>query len=207
MLALSMPRPNWFFALPLNGDFVLNLPPPPVGFRCYQPEDIHLTLAFLGGCGETAALRALAVLDAALADASPAPFAVSLAGVVPMGSRRAYSALSALLEVGRHEVEAFISTQRDALSDAALVRREQRAPKAHVTIARPRPRATDAERRDGLAWAAGLDLRAIHGTLDRISLYTWHDDRKERLFRVVAERRFAGPEARSYATQEPRGQK
>src|SRR6187397_318046 len=59
----AMPRPNWFFAFPIDGRFVLDLPAPPPALRPFHPDDVHLTLAFLGGCGEEAALAALAALD------------------------------------------------------------------------------------------------------------------------------------------------
>src|SRR5690606_13326612 len=42
----SSMRPNWFFAFPLDGAFVLDLPKVPRGFRRYHPADVHLTLAF-----------------------------------------------------------------------------------------------------------------------------------------------------------------
>lgn len=185
-----MPRPNWFFAFPLDGSFLLELPELPANFRRFHPQDVHLTLAFLGGCDEPGAVRALSELDRRLESAPLSPMAVSLAEVVPMGgSRRNYSALSALLALGRAEASASISALRDLLTQAAAGRTEKRPPKPHVTLARPRSRATEANREAGLAWAASLDLETVHARLDRIALYTWHETRQERLFRIVAERR------------------
>jgi 2'-5' RNA ligase len=183
-----MPRANWFFAFPLPGAFVLELPPLPRYFRRFHPEDVHLTLAFLGGCGDAAAERALAALDEALSSSPRTSIEVSLGEVVPMGPHRKYSALSALLERGRAEASACIFGLRDVLTEAALGRREQRPVKPHVSIARPRGRATDADRAAGLAWAAQLELRGVAARLDRIALYTWNDSRHERLFKIVAER-------------------
>jgi 2'-5' RNA ligase len=183
-----MARPNWFFAFPLDGRFVLELPELPPGFRRYQPEDVHLTLAFLGGCGEAAAQRALQALDERLLALDLPAIEISLGRVEAMGSRRAYSALSALLDRGRTEAEARIAALRDALTESANGRRERRKPKAHVTLARPRHRATEEQRRAGLAWAGALDLRAVQARLDRIALYTWHENRAAQLFQRVAER-------------------
>lgn len=184
-----MPRPNWFLAFPVAGAFVLELPPLPPQFRRFHPEDVHLTLAFFGGCAEEHALRALAVLDERLEQAPLSSIEVSLGEVVPMGgSRRSYTALSALLERGRIETTAAIATLRDELLEAATARREQRPPKPHVSIARPRGRATDAQREAALTWAAELDLGQVSTRLDRIALYTWHEARHERLFRIVTER-------------------
>ncbi|HTA93220.1 MAG TPA: 2'-5' RNA ligase family protein, partial [Polyangiaceae bacterium] len=117
---------------------------------------------------------------------------VSLGEVVPMGgSPRSYTALSALLERGRSETSACLVALRDVLLEAATGRQEKRPPKPHVSVARPRSRATDAQRAAGLAWAAELDLRHVSATLDRVALYTWHEARHERLFQIVSERRLA----------------
>ncbi|HEY3254351.1 MAG TPA: 2'-5' RNA ligase family protein [Polyangiaceae bacterium] len=184
-----MPRPNWFFGFPIDGAFVLELPALPANFRRFHPEDVHLTLAFLGGCGKLPAERALAALDQHLGSEPLLPMAVTLAEVVPMGgSRRTYSALSALLEQGRAEASASIVRLRDLLTQTASGRTEKRPPKPHVSIARPRARASSADREAGLAWAAGLSLQSVHARLDRIALYTWGELRRERLFQIVAER-------------------
>ena len=190
-IASEMPRPNWFFGFPIDGAFVLRLPETPESIRRFHPDDIHMTLAFLGGCGETFAAHALAALDERLKTAPPAVIDGTLGAVVPMGgARRDYSALSALLDRGRAEATELVTSLRDVLTDAAGARRELRPAKPHVTIARPQRRATDAARMAGLAWANALDLRAVPALLDRVALYTWSDDRRERLFHRVAERRF-----------------
>ncbi len=185
-----MPRPNWFLAFPIDGAFVLELPELPSNFRRFQPEDVHLTLAFLGGCDKVQAERALAALDQRLAREPQPPIAVTLAEVVAMGgSRRTYSTLSALLDQGRAEATACLAGLRDLLTQTATGRTEKRPPKPHVSIARARGRASEADRQAGLSWAAGLQLQSVHACLDRIALYTWSETRRERLFQIVAERR------------------
>jgi 2'-5' RNA ligase len=181
-------RPNWFLAFPVDGSFVRELPPLPPSFRLFHPSDVHLTLSFLGGCGEAAALRGLAALEAELARAPARGIDVSLGEVVPMGPKRQYSALSALLDRGRDETSQCIARLRDVVSEAALGRREKRDPKPHITVARPQRRATESARSAGLAWAAGLNLRTVVAHLNRIAVYTWSEgSRREQLFRIVAE--------------------
>lgn len=182
------PGASWFLGLPVDGGFMAaRVPEVPRGFRRFHPEDLHLTVAFLGACGEEAARRALVVLERALAVPRPAIDA-SLGEVVPMGNPRAYSALSALLVDGRHETEQLIGALRDPLADAAGALRETRAPKPHLTLARPSRGASDAEREAGLVWARAVDLRGVTARLDRIALYTWSADRQDRLFEIVTER-------------------
>jgi len=168
---------------------VHRLPPPPTGVRLFPASDVHLTLAFFGACGEAAASRAVDALDARLAEDALQVMTVSLGRVEPMGPKRRYSALSALLDSGRDHVVRAILRLRDPLFDAALGRRDVRPPKPHVTIGRPRPRASDAVRAAALDWARALDLRNVVVRLDRLALYTWSEgNRQERLFRIVAQR-------------------
>jgi 2'-5' RNA ligase len=185
-----MPRPNWFLAFPLDGSFVTELPEPPKALRRFHPADVHMTLAFLGGCGETAAQSALAAFDERLGSGALRSLEVSLGPVVPLGrSKNGYTTLSALLDRGRDAATAWLTSERDALHDAANVPRTKRPAKPHVSLARVGGRASAESREAGLAWAASLELGAIRERLERVALYTWNDDRRERLFKIVAERR------------------
>jgi 2'-5' RNA ligase len=182
-----MPRPNWFLAWPIDAA-LLEACVPPAGFRKVHPLDAHITLAFLGGCGEAAALAALGAVDSLLEREPKCALGISLGTVVPMGPKTKYSALSALLVDGRAEIESWIGRWRDAPCSAAAVRTDRRPPKAHATLARPRYRATEEQRALGLDWAAALDLSHVHIVLDRIALYTWHEPRGARQFRIVEQR-------------------
>jgi len=177
--------PNWFVALGVQlGPNDARIPSPPSGIRRFHVDDLHATIAFLGACGEGAAQRAF---DALPVDLGPATTVV-LGGVVPMGRRTAYSALAALVEEGREPLERRMTSWRDVALAAGDRPPEMRAMKAHVTLARPTRRASEAERRAGLAWASTVDVYGAHIALQRVRLYTWSEERAERLFRVVRER-------------------
>lgn len=181
-------RANRFVGLPVCGAFLARLPPPPSRVRLFTPGDLHLTVAFLGASGRAGAERALAALDEALSRDPLAPFAYALGEVIPLGNPRRYSALSATLTAGREEAARLIASLRDPLIAAAGARPDERPPLPHVTLARPSRRADRRDRDAGLAWARGLDLGEVTGEIDRIALYTWAEERRERHFRVVAER-------------------
>src|SRR5262245_52650414 len=119
-------RPNWFFGFPIDGSFLRDLPPLPKNFRLFHENDVHMTLAFLGGCGEEAALRALAALDERLANAPIRAMDISLGDVVAMGSPRRYTALSALIGQGREGATECVTAYRDVLTETASGRRDER---------------------------------------------------------------------------------
>lgn len=180
--------PNWFVGLPVDptGWFPARVGAPPPNVRRFAPEDLHVTVAFLGPVSAEAARAGWAAVAAA-AVAGPIP--ARLGPVLPFGDRRRPSALSATLTDGRAAVEALIGALRDPALAAAGARPDPRPPLAHVTLARPVRRASDADRARAVAWARALDLSDVPVRFDRVCLYTWDEARRERLFRVVEERR------------------
>jgi 2'-5' RNA ligase len=177
-------RPNWFIALPVPAEpwfreRVAAQPPPSV--RLFHPDDLHLTIAFLGSVEESAARRAWELASLWRQGA----VSVSFGEVVGMGPPAEFSALSALLESGRAEVEEGMRACRDPMIAAASARPELHPIKAHVTLGRPRRDARQSGRNAALAWALRLPLRDLTVELSEIALYTWPEDRRERQFRTV----------------------
>lgn len=183
---------NWFVALPVRaGSWFSAVVGAPSGVRLFDAEDLHVTIAFLGACGQE---RARLAWDA-LAWPLPATV-VSLGPVVPFGDARRPSALSAEIVKCQAELAAAIGACRNAVLDAAGARREARSPRPHVTLARPARKASADDRARAVAWARGLSLGAPEVTLDRAALYTWSPERKGdggRQFAIVAFRPFAAP--------------
>lgn len=181
-------RPNSFVALPVDPGtwFETRVDRCPPRVRRFPPADLHLTVAFFGALPLD---RAVAAWQAQVARAElGGPVQASLGPVVPMGNRRRPSALSALLDQGQDRVCALIEALRGPLLDHAGARPDTRPPRPHLTLARPQRRASDAQRRTAVAWAQSLDVQGVPVLLDRIALYTWAEDRPQRLFRIVAQR-------------------
>ena len=126
-------NPNWFLALPVsaNGWFPDRIGEPPAQVRRFHPDDLHLTVAFLGGVGESAAMS---LWEAARAHPGPCTRA-TLDHVVPMGRPSRPSALSVLLDEGNHAVVDFIAAHRARWLAAVDARPDTRPPKPHCTIA------------------------------------------------------------------------
>ena len=172
-------KANWFVALPVPAaGWFERVGAPPRGVRLFHPDDLHLTVAFLGAVSEEAARRGFEEARAFPLGACE----ITLGPVVPMGNKRRPSALSARLLDGEREVARAITEVRDAISDAACAAREARPALPHLTVARPLRSATYAERTGALTWASSLDLGAPRVSLTCLALYTWSAERRERLF-------------------------
>jgi RNA 2',3'-cyclic 3'-phosphodiesterase len=184
--------PNWFIAIRVPSEpWFRNITAPPEGFRLFSPEDLHVTIAFLGAVSESAARAAWSALVSSFPLEETA---ISFGRVEAMGNPRRYSALSVSLRDGREAIERAIGDARDAALVAAGAALDPRPPKAHVTIARPRRRfetrrASDAARTRGLEWAHAIDVTSHRIRLESVALYTWAANRTERLFSLVEETR------------------
>jgi 2'-5' RNA ligase len=189
---------NWFIALPVDpGTWFERVSDPPRGVRLFHPEDLHITVAFLGPVGEERARRAFAWVTRW----PTPPLLVQLGAVVPMGRKTRPSALSAVLEQGAESAAAGILAVRDAMADAAEVPRETRPALPHVTLARPGRNAEAGQRQLAMSWAASLDLGAPRIYLSELALYTWSESRAARLFRTVERHRLVAEENPRWLTE------
>ena len=179
-------KPNWFIGLPIDGQAWLDglVANAPEGIRAFADSDLHLTVAFLGGCGRT---RAAAAFDALRAQSHPS-IDVSFGPIKAMGNPRRPSAYSLTLVHGRDETAALMTAWRTVACDAAGVQVDARAALPHITIARPPRRASHAVRQQGLSWMESLAAPPGSHTLKRLALYTWATDRSTALFRIVEQR-------------------
>ncbi len=184
-------KPNWFVGLPIDPGawFEPLTHDAPATVRVFHPSDVHLTVAFLGACGEQRAASAWQQLD----DFAAAPIGITLGGLEPMGNRRRPSALSAVVNQGRQAIIELTLALRGPLISAAGAKSDERPPLPHVTVARPAKRCSSAQRREAVAWARSKPAIGGAQTLDRIALYSWADDRRVRQFRIVAQHELMWP--------------
>jgi 2'-5' RNA ligase len=177
----SAVAPNWFIALPVSSGPWQERLVAPAGVRLFGPNDLHLTVAFLGAVPRARAEAAFALARSFQLQA----LEVTLGEVEALGGRRRPSAFSALLARGRAEVERAIGEARAAMWSAAGARTDDRPPLAHVTLARPQRRASNAGVQAARRWAKALRLGEPVCRLDRIALYTWNEDRTQALFQIT----------------------
>lgn len=186
-------HPSSFVALPVSRALADGTPwlaeatetlPPRV--RALHPADVHLTLVFFGGISPE---RAMAGFEA-VSRFSIAPMTVRLGAVLPMGPPEGWTALSAMVTEGDERLRSLMLEVSAGATDAAEVRRESRAPKPHVTLARLHEKATASQREAALAWARSLDLSAVTLTLDELALYSGRRHRApgEAAYEVVRRR-------------------
>ena len=157
-------------------------PAPPPRVRVFATSDLHVTLGFLGSVQESDARRAWDRIGEFL---SFRTVTGSFSGVEPLGHPSKPSALCAMVDEGREPLAGMITEARQTLLSAADAPEDNRPPLPHMTLARIQRRAKAAERRQALRWADTIDLRAVTFTAPSVALYTWADDRQERLFQIV----------------------
>ncbi|MBW2524862.1 MAG: 2'-5' RNA ligase family protein [Deltaproteobacteria bacterium] len=189
--------PNWFIGLPVEAGtwFPRLIRGAPESVRVFHPDDIHITVAFLGSCGPEAARRAWsAVTEELHRGVRPvAPLQATLGGVEPMGNPKRPSALSVVLSEGARPVAELMEALRHGAWAAADARPDRRPALPHITIARPKRKASGSERQDALRWAAELPAVGVGISLDRVALLTWAEDRRLRQFRAVEQSALAPP--------------
>jgi len=162
-------------------------PSPSPRVRVFATSDLHVTLGFLGSVQEEEARKAW---DRIGDFPSFCRVTGSFSGVEPLGHPRKPSALSAMVGSGREPLSEMIAEARETLLAAAGAPEDTRPPLPHMTLARIQRRAKAAERRAALLWAQAIDLRDVTFTAPSVALYTWADDRQERLFQIVEQRVF-----------------
>jgi len=174
---------NWFLALRVPTEaWWSRVSAPPEGVRKFVPDDVHLTVAFLGPVHQRAAEAAFEIAP----QWPTGPLDVTLTSVVAMGNPRRPSALSAIVGDGADELSRAIVSVRREMFERAGARADDRPPLPHVTIARPSRSIGRAERERALEWAKSLDLGNPQVRLSQLNLYAHSDDRRIRLFREHA---------------------
>jgi 2'-5' RNA ligase len=192
---------NWFLALvvPPQPGWEALMDDLPANLRRFAPEDRHLTVAFLGACGAErarAAWRALAPL--------PHPSIRASAGAWrALGPRRRPSAYGLTLGEGMDTAASLLAGWGDLARHAAGLPAEGRPPLPHITLARPPRRQVEALRGAMASWLVTAPVPAEPFLLERLALYTWRPERRERLFRIVAERRLDSPESGELTSASP----
>lgn len=177
-------KPNWFLGYPIKQSDWLDaiLADAPDELIRFSPEDLHLTLAFLGPVGEDKARRAWSIAESA----PPKAVDVTFGEVKPFGRPSKPSAFSLTITRGRPMLCDALRGLGDEVREAAGLEPERREPRPHITVARPHRKASKEVRDAGIAWARGAAIPQTSLRLDKLALYTWSDDRKRVLFRKVA---------------------
>ncbi len=183
---------NWFVALPLppEAGWQLHQEGLPQGLQRLHPLDLHLTLAFLGPCGEE---RALAAWHALAALHSPA-LRITAGPWLALGPSRHPSAYGLGLAGGQTALNALITRWRPLALQAAQRPPDPRPPLPHITLARPR-RSRPEEISD---WLSSAPRPSAAAQLEELALYRWSSTRQvpgEPHFQIVRRRRLEGAEA------------
>lgn len=181
-----MQAANWFVGLmlPERSGWIEVAAGLPSGVRRFHPADLHITVAFLGACGEDRGLAAWHALRHRL----HAPIPVTAGPWLALGHPSRPSAFGLGLAEGHQAVAALMASWGAEALAAAGRPPERRAPLPHVTLARPSRRGGDGARTAMQRWMGAAPVPEQPTRLEQLALFTWAPDRQERLFQLVAKR-------------------
>jgi 2'-5' RNA ligase len=183
--ASSSTEASWFIAFPFVHEVALRgLKPPPPAVRLFVVDDLHITLAFLGPCGEASARAAFA----SVAPSSMAPFTLGVGGAELFGGARRPTAIARRIEGEAERLIGSIAGARGPALEIAAAPPDEREPRPHLTIGRIGRRASDEERARAMAWMATIAPRQEPLVAAEVALYTASEDRPTRRFRIVDRR-------------------
>ncbi len=180
---------NWFVGLPVQdtGWFGGVVDEAPHGLRIFNANDLHLTVAFLGQCDFQYTDDIKKIIDAI----SFEPFTITFDTLITFPPERRPTVVSFTLHDGYDATYKLIRRWREPLLSAGHARPDTREPLPHVTVARIHRDAGYREIEDISAWAYSRTVPPVSVTIDRVALYTWADDRRERQFKIVYEKRMS----------------
>jgi 2'-5' RNA ligase len=150
------------------------------GLRKLPPDNLHVTVKFLGNVTDEEIGNIVDVLDT-VAQIAP-PFDMDVAGSLVLPNPRRARVLAAMLDAGEEPGELF-GLVEDAMSDRGF-RREGRAYRPHITLGRFRnpPREIPP-----------LELPQINFPVDRLALYQSELSREGARYILLADWQLTGP--------------
>lgn len=173
---------NWFIGLvvPAEGWFD-EMGFPPRGARYFHPEDLHVSVSFLGAVDEEDAMKAWKLAKRL----TGGPFSFPLGQIESFGPRQNPSAYAVVPAEPQPALDEFLAVYRNDIAQAAHARPDMRPPRPHITVARPRRRSSVSEKNALARWGETVELPEVTLTLSEVALYTWSEERDQKLFHIV----------------------
>ncbi|MDH4199323.1 MAG: hypothetical protein OEV66_02995 [Spirochaetia bacterium] len=173
---------NWFvaFKIPPEKWFQELVQQLPADLKAFHPEDLHLTIAFLGGLNLHLKSAIFDLLQKFYLD----PLTITSSKFLFLPSEKKYSAIcldfrQGFESVGLHDL--FMETMhaiRNEILIVAQAEQDMRNFLPHITVARPGRNISSKDRHSMLLKIKQTSIPQIRIRLDTIGLYTWDDDRR-----------------------------
>lgn len=175
---------SWFVAWPVvtAGSWYADLiDQAPGGLRLFDPEDLHVTLAFMGTFKPELERKLISLLRGL-------PFReIDASGgrLIPLPQPRRFSALALTLDKGRIDTTGQIARWRDRLCRESGAKIESGDPLPHLTIARPEKKIGSDGRGRALDWAESLKPTGFEFRLTQPRIFVRSNELEDRQFRLL----------------------
>lgn len=181
---------NWFVAFKVDpGNWYGQLAPLlPQSLKIFHPDDLHMTIAFLGNFNEKVNPLDTKKIVEIIRGFTLEPITLNSQGIIVLPSEKHFTAIC--LDFENPQENGFlhknkllldsITILRDRLLEAAGVAPEKRNFLPHVTVARPHRRLSFLQKEILLGELRKIPSMTIPITLKTVALYTWADHRIHR---------------------------
>ncbi|MDH4262338.1 MAG: hypothetical protein OEV78_04760 [Spirochaetia bacterium] len=170
---------NWFVAFKVDQGNWFNflISQMPRDLKIFQPDDLHMTIAFLGNLN----LKFIDNITDCIKNFNIEPVILDSRGIIVLPSEKRFSAIC--LDFQDAPVKKFlepVSQFRDRILKSAEVKADNRNFLPHVTIARPDRNITLIKKEELLKKIKQIPPFEISIKVQKIALYTWADYRAHR---------------------------
>ncbi len=173
---------NWFVAFQVSsGDWFKPLVQKlPTGLNSFHPDDLHMTVSFLGRLSEPVVQK----LAEQIEKTAPLSFRIRFNTFLALPSKRKFSAICLGANEGQKDLIRWMKENSLLYYQTADLEPDPRKPLPHITLARPNRRCSNETRRAIYRALFEITAPKINVELRGPNLYTWSENRLERQFRI-----------------------
>jgi 2'-5' RNA ligase len=179
---------NWFAAFKVESsqwyqDIAAKIPPE---IKLFHPDDLHMTISFLGNYND----EKLEDVKKAIESTFFKPFNLYAHRFILLPKESNFSAFCLEFDSSESGLYLQIEKSRENIYKAAGITPDKKKFIPHVTMGRPPRSTSNSERKKIADFVNKLSNFDVKIYIKSSAIYTWSDNRKEKMFKIIFEKDF-----------------